>query len=143
MIFINKCLSIYLSINKDMRFQQKHTCVTTYNDQILDYNQLEKNLYHFHEISRNSPAPIFLSHLKLYLLNLLSIYINFHIFMKFQQKYTYATEHNDQISDYHRLKMNLSHFHEISRKLTAFTFLSHSKVNLLNLHSIYKNFTFS
>ena len=26
--------------------------------------------------------------------------------MKSQQKYTYATEHNDQISDYHRLENN-------------------------------------
>ena len=60
-----------------MRFQQKHPCVTTYNDKISDYNQLEKNLYHFHEISRNSPALIFLSHLKLNLLNLRSIYKNF------------------------------------------------------------------
>ena len=55
--------------------------------------------------------------------------------MKLQSKHTYAIAYNDQISDYHRLEKNLSHFHELSRNSTALIFLSHSKLNFLNLHS--------
>ena len=57
-----------------MKFQQKQTYVNTYNDQISDYNVLERYLSHFHEMSRNSTALIFISHSKLCSLNFHSIY---------------------------------------------------------------------
>ena len=121
-----------------MKFEQKQTYVTKYNDQISDYNVLERNLSHFHEISRNSTALVFLSHSKLCSLNLHSISKNYSHYHEISKEIYIRNYIHWPKSDYHRKEKNLSHFHEIPRYSTALIFLSHSKLYLMNLHSIYK-----